>query len=130
MRKIILRVVITTSSKVRQSNHFLHLLPRPLLPLRHPLLPLHLLPRIQILLELALLPFSVSSGEVVQDSKFKADVFRVNVGNSSSSLITAGRAELRRTHLEQGLVKGISKASCIGYRFATQCYGAQLRWKG
>ena len=40
------------------------------------------------------------------------------VGRCSSSLLAAGRAELRRTQLTRSS------------RLTTQCYGAQLRWKG
>ena len=45
-----------------------------------------------------------------------------------SSLLAAGRAELRRTQLTRSSRRHIEGAA--GCRLTTQCYGAQLRWKG
>ena len=50
------------------------------------------------------------------------------VRRCSSSLLAAGRAELRRTQLTRSSRRHIEGAA--GCRLTTQCYGAQLRWKG
>ena len=50
------------------------------------------------------------------------------MGRCSSSLLTAGRAELRRTQLTRSSRRHIEGAA--GCRLTTQCYGEQLRWKG
>ena len=49
-------------------------------------------------------------------------------GRCSSFLLAAGRAELRRTQLTRSSRRHIEGAA--GCRLTTQCYGAQLRWKG
>ena len=51
------------------------------------------------------------------------------MGRCSSSWLAAGRAELQRTQLWRSScrrhIEGVA-----GCRLTTQCYGAQLRWKG
>ena len=52
----------------------------------------------------------------------------VKEGRCSSSLLAAGRGDLRRTQLTRSSRRHIEGAA--GCRLTTQCYGAQLRWKG
>ena len=66
-----------------------------------------------------------------QVSWCKRNTFGNNLGKvegCSSSLLAAGRAELRRTQLTRSSRRHIEGAA--GCRLTTQCYGAQLRWKG
>ena len=49
-------------------------------------------------------------------------------GAHASSLLAAGRAELRRTQLTWSGRRHVEGAA--GCRLTTQCYGAQLGWKG
>ena len=50
------------------------------------------------------------------------------MGRCSSSLLAARQAELRRTQLARSSRRHIEGA--VGCRLTTQCYGAQLRWRG
>ena len=50
------------------------------------------------------------------------------MGRCSSFLLAAGRAELRRTQFTRSSRRNIEGAA--GCCLTTQCYGAQLRWKG
>ena len=52
----------------------------------------------------------------------------IKEGRCSSSLLAAGRAELRMTQLTRSSRRHIEGAA--GCRLTTQRYGAQLRWKG